>query len=476
MRSVPAGTGPHVLRRINSAAVLTALRAEGPLRIADLMTITELSRPAVTRAVDALRAEGWVADADADGDSGGQGPTPGADGGPARRSRVGRPAALLRFRAEAGHVLGVDVGPHKILAMVADLAGTVTAERRFDPLRLGDGTAALKALLSVISDVTASVPTGTLQSAAVGTPGIVDPRTGAVTLAPSIPGWDRIPIAATLRERLSCPVTVHNDVNLAVLAERWRGSATSVDTLVFLQWGARVGAGIMIDGRLHAGAAAAAGELGFLDLTAEPERTGRATGDDAGAGRAGRAADGEQAGAANGGPANGSPANGGPETGSGEAELPTMGPFERQVGAAAIIDLAIAEATRHGDAELLELMRNARAHDDAAALFDAAAGGNALAETIIDTICARLARGLAAVHIILDPDVVVIGGGLSRAGDRLLRAVERHLRQRTLLPPRLALSALGDTAVALGAVRSALNDVENRLLKPPPLAQPTGSE
>ncbi|NUW36258.1 ROK family protein [Nonomuraea sp. SMC257] len=101
-----------------------------------------------------------------------------------------------------------------------------------------------------------------------------------------------------------------------------------------------------------------------------------------------------------------------------------------------------------------------------AALFEAAAAGSALAKTIIDTICARLARGLAAVYLILDPDLVVIGGGLSRAGDQLLAAVERHLRPRTLVEPRLALSALGDTAVALGAVRRALNDVDDRVLTP----------
>src|SRR5689334_21054401 len=99
MGSVPAGSGPHVLRRINAAAVLTALRTEGPLRIADLMEITDLSRPAVTRAVDALRSEGWVRDVSAGDESG-----PESSDGAARRSRLGRPAALLRFRAEAGHV------------------------------------------------------------------------------------------------------------------------------------------------------------------------------------------------------------------------------------------------------------------------------------------------------------------------------------------------------------------------------------
>jgi predicted NBD/HSP70 family sugar kinase len=82
-----------------------------------------------------------------------------------------------------------------------------------------------------------------------------------------------------------------------------------------------------------------------------------------------------------------------------------------------------------------------------------------------DQIAARFARGLAAC-LRLDPELIVIGGGVSRAGARLLTVVERHLRRRTLVRPRLALSSLGDTAVALGATRSALDDVERRHLSP----------
>ncbi|MCO6003653.1 ROK family transcriptional regulator [Actinoallomurus purpureus] len=411
---MPAGTGPHVLRRINVVTVLTALREGGPQRVADLVTATGLSRPAVSRAIDTLRAEGWAEDADQRSGAGGE-------------IRVGRPAAVIRFRSEAGHVLGADVGPHKILAMVSDLAGNVIAERREDTHRLRGGEEVLRALLRITTDVLAEagVPAGDVLSAAIGSPGLVDTKTGTVTLAPSIPGWASIPVAAELRSLLACPLSVHNDVNLAVLAERWRGTATEADDLVFVQWGARVGAGIMIDGRLLRGTNAAAGEIGFLDLAEH------------------RGPDGPHI-----------------------VTRDTMGPFERQVGASAIIELALAEAERQGDARLRELMLRARPHDDVAALFDAASAGSALAESIVDQIAARFARGLAAACLLLDPELIVIGGGVSRAGARLLTVVERHLRRRTLVRPRLALSSLGDTAVALGATRSALDDVERRHLSP----------
>ncbi len=408
MTSHPAGTGPHVLRRLNSAAVLQALRDGGPARVADLVAATGLSRPAVSRAISSLRQQGWVADADARAAA----PDP----------QIGRPAARVRFRAEAGHVLGIDVGPHKILAVVADLAGTVVASRRGDTHSLPGGRDVMAALLDLTGEVLADagVGPGGLQGAAIGTPGLVDAAGATVVLAPSISGWASIPVAERLGHRLDCPLTLHNDVNLAVLGERWRGTTADAETLVFLQWGARVGAGILINGKLHGGAHEAAGEVGFLDLDDEP-------------------------------------------TANGPTGPNTMGPFERQIGAAAIIELASVEAVRRGDADLQARMRRAAASDDAAEVFHAAAEGNALAAQIIDRIGARLARGLAAVCQVLDPDLIVVGGGLSRAGATLLEVIERHLRTRTLVTPRVVLSSLGDTAVALGAVRTALDDVERRL-------------
>jgi predicted NBD/HSP70 family sugar kinase len=85
----------------------------------------------------------------------------------------------------------------------------------------------------------------------------------------------------------------------------------------------------------------------------------------------------------------------------------------------------------------------------------------------VHTIAARFARGLAPVLLVLDPDLVVIGAGVSRAGSALLAAIRDSVGPLTLVPPRLELSGLGDEAVALGAVELALADAETRLLPAP---------
>jgi predicted NBD/HSP70 family sugar kinase len=82
---------------------------------------------------------------------------------------------------------------------------------------------------------------------------------------------------------------------------------------------------------------------------------------------------------------------------------------------------------------------------------------------VVDEITARFARGLAALALLLDPEVVIIGGGVSQAGEQLLTRLRAEMERRVLVAPRLVLSALGEEAVALGAVRHALNTAEERL-------------
>ncbi|MEU6017028.1 ROK family transcriptional regulator [Streptomyces sp. NPDC047515] len=403
-----AATGPHVLRRMNVAAVLTALReGDAPTaRVTDLAALTGLSRPAVTRALSELRDCGLVEFTTATGPQ-----------------QLGRPAQYARFRAESGHVAGVDIGPHKVLVMIADLAGQVLATHR---VAVDRGTAGPRLFATVRAALTAAaaeagVPLSNLWAVSAGTPGIVDPERGEVLLAPSIPDWAGLPAVSLLREWLRCPVSIENDVNLAVLAERWRGAAAPsvtgggdaagmrADCLVFVQWGRRIGTGIVINGRPYRGNSAAAGELGFIDLQ---EGSGTTPGP--------------------------LPADG-------------MGPFERLVGAEAIHRLALEAGAPVGDAH------------DIAPLFAAAEAGDRTAVDVVEQVAARFARGLAVLLLVLDPGRVVVGGGVSRAGDTLLDPVRRHLRSRTLVPVELTTSVLGERAVALGAVRHALDVAEERV-------------
>jgi predicted NBD/HSP70 family sugar kinase len=400
---------PTALRQINQARVLSVVRGSEALRLGEIADATGLSRPTVASALDELHDAGWVDFLEEH---------------PKGRSRLGRPARLVRFRAEAGYVVGIDIGAHRTSVVVADLDGTPAAVLKQSTTGARDRRQLLATVRATVHDALGQSGVGrnAVMSVAVGSPGIINPVKSMVVQAPSLPGWASLNLAKELRRSFPCPVRVENDVNLAVLGECWRGAARSARTVVFVLWGERVGAGICIDGQLHRGAAGAAGELGYFSVLGSSSQ--EALVDDRG-----------------------------------------LGPFERAVGAGAIVGMA-KQASRGRTRGRSELLR-AGGELDAARVFAAAAAGDGAARQVVDTVIARLAKGLAPLLLVLDPDIVIIGGGVSRAGPAVLDALRRQVHRLTLVGTPLELSALGDDAVAIGAVRLALTDVEERVLPNP---------
>jgi predicted NBD/HSP70 family sugar kinase len=231
------------LRRHNATTVLATLRDDGAQTLRGLATATGLSRPTVEAALAELAREGWVSEL---------APEEGAPGRPARR---------YRFRAEAGAVAGVDVGAHRVRAIVTDLDGAALAGERVpvaaDAPR-GERLAAARAALARCL-AAAGLTADELSAAGVGTPGLVS-RDGRVTTS-VLPGWSGLELAGALD--LRCPVVAENDANLAVLAERWRGAAVTDEDVVYVLLEQGIGAGVLLGGRLHRGHHGAAGEIAF---------------------------------------------------------------------------------------------------------------------------------------------------------------------------------------------------------------------
>jgi len=175
-----AGT-PSVLRRMNSALILDVIRRDGPLSRADIARASGLSKPTVNEVVELLLAGPYVEEAAAPA---------GGDGAGDRPRRPGPRARLLRFRADVAHVLGIDVGAAKLVVDVADLSGRVVAsERRPLSARARAGHAAVLREVSAAARAAlrgAGIDAGALRAAGVGTPGVVAPDTGRITLAPQL--------------------------------------------------------------------------------------------------------------------------------------------------------------------------------------------------------------------------------------------------------------------------------------------------
>ncbi|MEO3789111.1 ROK family transcriptional regulator [Nonomuraea sp. B10E15] len=353
------------LRQLNALAVIKTLQGGPSLTLTEVAKRTGLSRASTEDVVRELLNKGWVAEAGA------------TAGG------VGRPARRYRFRAEAGRVLGVDIGRHKIRAVVADLDGAVLHSARV-PVTPGMGRVErLEAVDRAAAECLegAGLAGGDVWASGVGTTGLVD-GAGRVLLSEALPEWTGVDLAAHVRRLAPGPVLVENDSKLAALAECWRGVARYAKDMVFLLAGLRTGAGLVIDGKLHRGFANASGEIGAL---------------------------------------------------------PVLGWIRAQE-------------------------RLSAASGEAGDVFAAARAGDKAAAAAVRRYVKDLALGASALVLALDPQMVVVGGGFSRSADVLIEPLRRELDRWCIRTPEVRMSALGDEGVVLGAVRLALDDVEDRVL------------
>ena len=307
------------------------------------------------------------------------------------------------------HCVGLDVGGTKVLGVAVDPLdpATVVSERRVPTPEGGDG------LVEVLLDVAGSLTTE-LGAIGVGVPGLVD-RTGTLHVGAHLRQLRDVPLAALLRERAGCPAVVDNDANCAAYAEHLGGAARGHDEALVITLGTGIGAGIITGGRLLHGAYGFAGEPGHMvvDPDGPPCPCGKrgcwerfASG--GGLGRSAR----EEA-----------------EAGRLDAAMALAGGDPQ-----AVRGEHVTAAARAGDPEAL---------------------------VVLDAFAGWVALGLANLVNVLDPSVIVIGGGVVAASDLVLPRVQARFTDLVMAGdsrPEVPIvpAQLGHRAGAIGAARMAL--------------------
>lgn len=321
----------------------------------------------------------------------------------------GRPARRFELDESAGCVLGIDVGVLKTTVIVADLRGK-TVGRASKPFAGREIEAQER--IRIISETallaleTAGVAPDSVLAVTVGLAAPVG-RDGNILV--SQPFWRLFDVGLkkALHDLHGWAVVLENDANLAALGESWRGAGRGVQDLAVLLAGERFGAGLVESGRLLHGTAGGAGEMAYLDMV----------------------------------------------EGVGSAD-----------GLAALARAWGAEALAGKSATTLRTAAAPGHEVTAQDVFAAAAEGDRVALDILDRLSDRLARVVSTVAILLNPQVVVIGGAVADSASALLEPAARKLAGFTATPPRLAASPLGDAIVGIGAVRHALDRVEENSL------------
>ena len=321
-------------------------------------------------------------------------------------ARKGRPARRFELNERAGVVLGLDIGYAKASVVVSDLRGA-TVGRASRPLATAGGAAERLAVIdeaALAALEEAGADPREVLAACAGLAAPVD-RHGTVLATQEFWGLFDIGLKTALRDLRGWTVLLENDANLAALGERWRGTAAGIDDVVVILASERLGSGVVEGGRLVHGSRGSAGELAYLDLV----------------------------------------------EGVGDT-----------FGVAHLARTWAAEALA-GDAptELRRIPAGRLAAED---VFAAAAGGDPVAVRILDRLADRMARVIGTVATMLNPELVVIGGGVANSAGPMLPDIRSRLAQFTATPPRVELSPLGEAIVAAGAVRCALDYVERNSL------------
>ncbi|HEY3562260.1 MAG TPA: ROK family transcriptional regulator [Kribbella sp.] len=317
-----------------------------------------------------------------------------------QRTGVPGPAAsLYEVRPEAGFVLGLDVGREYLRGAIADLAGTVRS-RLSVRTKAGDAMARIQELVDLTVSLAeeAAIEVGQLTQTVLGSPGVYDPRLDALTLTGRLSGWDSPATLAALRDRFGPALMIENDIDAAAIAERVHGHGRDVDSFAFVSVGTGIGMGLVLDGKLRHGSHGVAGEIGYLPFTEG--------------------------------------------SGSDQRDARKRGGFDASASAAAVVRAA----RRAG-------MRGA---STAEKVFAAAARGDAVAAAVVAEEALLVAKAVCTVITVVDPDLVVLGGGIGQAPG-FLEAVSKQLRHLAPVMPEVKASVLGTETVVAGCIAAGLD-------------------
>jgi glucokinase len=313
-------------------------------------------------------------------------------------------------------LVGVDLGGTKILSAVFDERMRILArEKKSTRAEVGpDGVVGRIAECVKESLAAAAVPHSAVKAVGVGVPGLVNADEGMVQIAPNL-HWHKFPLAKKLKQKLGIPVTLVNDVQAGTMAVQQAGAGKKLNNFVCMFIGTGIGGGLVINGQLYRGAGGMAGEIGHMVVVAE----------------------------------------GGPKCGCGN-----RGCLEAVASRTAVVRRVVAEIEDGRKSVALDLCDGDTKRIRSRILAEAYREGDDLVREVVNDACHYIGIGAANLINVLNPQAVILGGGLIEAlGPRMLPRVEKAARSHVISPTddrvRILDSGLGDDAGIIGAAIAA---------------------
>lgn len=317
---------------------------------------------------------------------------------------------------QPSHIIGVDLGGTNLVVGAATLDGSQQLAMKQVPTRADLGADAVvdnivAEIERAIAETTAATRTSrdAIAGVGIGAPGAVDIKNGIVRFAPNL-SWRDFPLRDRVQARLKLPVTLDNDANCATMGEWWVGSAKGARNVIGLTIGTGIGGGIILDGRLYHGSSDAAGEIGHTTIDASGRR----------------------------------------------CKCGNYGCLEAYASGPNIAERA-REALAGGEPSAMpSLVGGDLGRLTAATVYEAAHKGDRLALEVVRETGRILGTGVANLLNLFNPEVVVLAGGVTQAGDALFEPLRAEVRRRAFKAAvdacRIVPGALDGTAGVVGAV------------------------
>lgn len=382
-----------LMKSINRSLILNIIREKGPISRADIAKLTKLTPPTVSSFVKELLEAEIVIERNLGESSGGRKPT------------------LLTLSEDMFHVIGMDVGSQNIKTILTGITGKVI-KKSVVPL---PAQTTNEALLSLMIDSVSGILDHTkideekIVGIGVSMHGIVDVEEGSSVFAPNLNLQD-IPIKRVLEDRFNMMVKVENDGRAMSLGELWFGNGAGIDSFVCINVGRGIGAGIIINGKLYHGSHFISGEIGHMIIDID-----------------------------------------GPQCTCGN-----YGCLQTFASGPSIVEWVKKEMRLGHSSLLTNLTKGDLEKVTGELIYSSALEGDTLCKTALQQAGRYLGVGITNVIHTVNPRRIIIGGGVSNAGDLIMDNIIQTVNQRALTNPakqtEIILSKFGDDATAMGAV------------------------
>ncbi len=406
----------HAIREANRALVLNSIRLDGPRSRVAIARRTGLSRTTVSSIVESLLKEGLAREGDTQSaaPSGGRRPT------------------LVHFNESAGVILGVDLGRSHCTIIATDLAANVLARESdaFDATLGAD--VCLSLLVAALRRFVAAhdIARDSILGLGVGIPGPVDAQQRVLVHPPRMPGWDGVDVRRILRRELDLPVCMGNDANMGALGESRYGAGRGLSDFAYIKVGSGIGCGLVISGNVYRGSQGSAGELGHVTIDEN-----------------GPLCDCGNRGCLE-------TVSSGPAIVRDAVEAISL---NRQRQAQGLAPVAGSAALLWPGSETIDAQKTV----DVADVVQAALDGDPASRAAIERAGELIGVALASLINLVNPSVILVDGGVARAGELLLGPIRRAIAARSLSAAsantRLVSGELGTNAIALGAVAAVID-------------------